>query len=100
MVYRPPLPAAAIPSPLTVWILEPLIHLIQALPLLKEASALLLQQIQKKVTETVKKFIEAYNAMIDEVRTQATTKPDSNYKPLTDDQKNEMNETSIKKLGG
>ena len=50
----------------------------------------------EKVTETVKKFIEAYNAMIDEVRTQATTKPDSNYKPLTDDQKNEMNENSIK----
>ena len=50
----------------------------------------------EKVTETVKKFIEAYNAMIDEVRTQATTKPDSNYKPLTEDQKNEMNETSIK----
>lgn len=50
----------------------------------------------EKVTETVKKFIEAYNAMIDEVLTQATTKPDSNYKPLTDDQKNEMNETSIK----
>lgn len=50
----------------------------------------------EKVTETVKKFIEAYNAMIDEVRTQVTTRPDSNYKPLTDDQKNEMNETSIK----
>ena len=50
----------------------------------------------EKVTETVKKFIEAYNAMIDEVRTQATTRPDSNYKPLTEDQKNEMNETSIK----
>mgnify|MGYP001102207532 CR=1 FL=1 len=31
----------------------------------------------EKVTETVKKFIEAYNAMIDEVRTQATTRPDS-----------------------
>ncbi len=50
----------------------------------------------EKVTETVKKFIEAYNAMIAEVRTQATTKPDSNYKPLTEDQKNEMNENSIK----
>ena len=50
----------------------------------------------EKVTETVKKFIEAYNAMIDEVRTQVTTKPDSNYGPLTEDQKNEMNETSIK----
>ena len=50
----------------------------------------------EKVTETVKKFIGAYNAMIDEVRTQATTRPDSNYKPLTEDQKNEMNENSIK----
>lgn len=50
----------------------------------------------EKVTETVKKFIEAYNAMINEVRTQATTRPDSNYKPLTEDQKNEMNENSIK----
>lgn len=50
----------------------------------------------EKVTETVKKFIEAYNAMVDEVRTQATTRPDSNYKPLTEDQKNEMNENSIK----
>ena len=50
----------------------------------------------EKVTETVKKFIEAYNAMIDEVRTQVTTKPDSNYGPLTEDQKNEMNENSIK----
>ena len=50
----------------------------------------------EKVTETVKKFIEAYNAMIDDVRTQVTTKPDSNYKPLTEDQKNEMNENSIK----
>ena len=50
----------------------------------------------EKVTETVKKFIEAYNAMIDEVRTQATTRPDSNYKPLAEDQKNEMNENSIK----
>lgn len=50
----------------------------------------------EKVTETVKKFIEAYNAMIDEVCTQATTRPDSNYKPLTEDQKNEMNENSIK----
>lgn len=50
----------------------------------------------EKVTETVKKFIEAYNAMIDEVRTQATTRPDSNYKPLTEDQKNEMNENPLK----
>lgn len=43
-----PLPAAAIPSPLTVWILEPRIHLIQALQQQKAASALLHQQIQKR----------------------------------------------------
>lgn len=48
------------------------------------------------VTERVKKFIEDYNALIDETRSQATTRPDSDYSPLTDDQKSEMDETSIK----
>lgn len=48
------------------------------------------------VTERVKKFIEDYNALIQETRDQVTTRPDSDYSPLTDDQKNEMNETSIK----
>lgn len=50
----------------------------------------------EKVTEAVKKFIEDYNALLEEVHTQVTTRPDSDYAPLTDDQKNEMNETSIK----
>lgn len=47
------------------------------------------------VTEKVKKFFEEYNAMITEVNTQITTRPDSSYGPLTDAQKAEMTETSI-----
>lgn len=50
----------------------------------------------EKVTEAVKKFVEDYNAMIKEINTQVTTKPNSNYGPLTDAQKDEMDETSIK----
>lgn len=45
--------------------------------------------------EKVKKFIEDFNALVKEVNTQITTKPDSDYGPLTDEQKDEMNETSI-----
>lgn len=47
------------------------------------------------VTEQVKKFFEEYNAMITEVNTQITTRPNSSYGPLTDAQKAEMTETSI-----
>ncbi len=50
----------------------------------------------ENVTEAVKKFVEDYNAMIKEINTQVTTKPNSNYGPLTDAQKDEMDETSIK----
>lgn len=48
-----------------------------------------------KVTEKVKKFFEDFNAIVTEVNTQVTTRPDSSYGPLTDEQKDEMNETSI-----
>ncbi len=47
------------------------------------------------VTEQVKKINEENNAMITEVNTQITTRPDSSYGPLTDAQKAEMTETSI-----
>lgn len=47
------------------------------------------------VTETVKKFIEEYNAMVKEINTQVTSKPDKSYGPLTEEQKEEMSETSI-----
>ena len=47
------------------------------------------------VTETVKKFFEDYNDLVKEVNTQITTKPNSNYAPLTDEQKAEMDDKSI-----
>ncbi|MCC8024766.1 MAG: flagellar filament capping protein FliD [Clostridium sp.] len=47
-------------------------------------------------TEAVKKFFEDYNALVTEVNTQVTTRPDSSYGPLTDEQKKEMSEESIK----
>lgn len=47
------------------------------------------------VTEVVKKFIEDYNEMVSAIKTEVTTKPNSDYGPLTDEQKEEMNDTSI-----
>lgn len=47
------------------------------------------------VTEKVKKFIEEYNTLVKEINTQISTKPDKSYGPLTDEQKDEMSETSI-----
>ena len=46
--------------------------------------------------ETVKKFFEDYNALVTEINTQVTTRSDSSYGPLTDEQKKEMSEESIK----
>lgn len=48
-----------------------------------------------KVTEKVKKFLEDYNALVKAINNHITTKPDSSYGPLTDDQKAEMDEKSI-----
>lgn len=45
--------------------------------------------------DAVKKFIEEYNALIKEVNTQISTKPSGSYKPLTDEQKDEMSEKEI-----
>lgn len=47
------------------------------------------------VTDKVKKFITAYNEIVKAAHDQITTKPDSSYKPLTDDQKDEMSEKEI-----
>lgn len=46
-------------------------------------------------TERVKKFIEEYNALVSKVDKEITTRPDSDYGPLTDEQKDEMDDTSI-----
>ncbi len=48
-----------------------------------------------KATETVKKFIEAYNEMVKEVNTQATTKPDSGYTALTDSEEEALSEKQL-----
>lgn len=48
------------------------------------------------VTKKIKKFIEDYNDMVKEINTQITSKPDKSYGPLTDEQKKDMSETSIK----
>lgn len=45
--------------------------------------------------ERVKQFIEDYNALVEAIHTQISTKPDSDYGPLTDEQKDEMDDTSI-----
>lgn len=50
----------------------------------------------EEVTEAVKTFIEEYNALVKEINTQVTTKPNRSIGPLTDEQKAEMDETSIK----
>lgn len=49
----------------------------------------------EKATETVKKFFEAFNAMVEEVNNHVITRSDSAYAPLTDAQKEEMDEKSI-----
>lgn len=45
--------------------------------------------------EKVKSFFEDFNALVTEINTQVTTRPDSDYQPLTDEQKAEMDDTSI-----
>ena len=44
-----------------------------------------------KATEQVKKFIEAYNKLVDEVNTHVITRPASGYDPLTDEQEEYLN---------
>lgn len=46
-------------------------------------------------TEKVKKFVEEYNELITEINNQLTTKPDKSYGPLTEEQKEEMSDTSV-----
>lgn len=46
--------------------------------------------------ERVKSFFEDFNALATDINKEITTRPDSSYGPLTDEQKDEMDETSIK----
>jgi flagellar hook-associated protein 2 len=45
----------------------------------------------------IKKFVDAYNSLIDKLNTKISEKKNYTYKPLTDTQKEEMNDDEIKK---
>lgn len=47
------------------------------------------------IVERVKGFFEDFNKLASDVNKEITTRPDSSYGPLTDEQKKEMDETSI-----
>jgi flagellar hook-associated protein 2 len=47
--------------------------------------------------DRVKKFIEAYNKIVETTQKELTTRPESGYDPLTDDQKDDMTEKQIEK---
>lgn len=48
-----------------------------------------------KAAEKVKAFINAFNEIVTAVNDQVRTRPDSSYKPLTEDQEDEMTEKQI-----
>ncbi|MDD6351418.1 MAG: flagellar filament capping protein FliD [Lachnospiraceae bacterium] len=47
--------------------------------------------------DRVKKFIEAYNKIVETTQKELTTRPESGYDPLTDDQKDKMTEKQVEK---
>ena len=49
----------------------------------------------EKASGAVEKFIEKYNALVETVNGAVRTKPSNGYKPLTEEQKDEMSEKSI-----
>lgn len=50
-----------------------------------------------KAVDAVKGMIESFNEILELVNTQVKTKPDRDYSPLTDEQKEEMSESQIEK---
>ena len=48
------------------------------------------------IVETVKSMIEEYNAIIEKVNKEVSTRPDRDYVPLTSEQKKELSEDEIK----
>ncbi len=51
----------------------------------------------KSIVENVKNFIKDYNAMVEEVNKHVTTRPSSDYEPLTEAQEDEMTDKEIEK---
>ena len=50
-----------------------------------------------KVYDTIKSFVESYNAIVDTVNKQLTTKHEKDYDPLTSEQKGELSDDEIEK---
>lgn len=50
-----------------------------------------------KIVDAIKTMVEDYNKIVDSVYKEMTTKPNRDYKPLTDEQKKEMTEEQIEK---
>ncbi len=50
-----------------------------------------------KLYDTIKAFVESYNSIVDMVNTQLTTKHESDYEPLTSDQKSQLSDDEIEK---
>lgn len=48
------------------------------------------------IIDAVKKMVEEYNAIIEKVNKEVSTKPDRDYAPLTSEQKKELSEDEIK----
>ena len=48
-----------------------------------------------KATENMKKFVEKYNELVTSVNSQMKTRREKGYDPLTEEQKKQMNQTSI-----
>ena len=66
--------------------------------LLKEtsdASTITLKEDTTTLKETITSFVEDYNTLIDKMNSLVKEKYDSDYQPLTDDQKKDMSDTEI-----
>lgn len=50
-----------------------------------------------RVLSTIKSFVEDYNAIVDMVNTELTTKHDRDYDPLSSEQKSELSDSEVEK---
>jgi len=62
-----------------------------------EAITVTMKADSTSLKDTIKKFVEDYNTMIDLINTYITDKSDSDYQPLTDAQKEDMTDEQIEK---
>ncbi len=51
------------------------------------------------VVDTIKKFVEKYNSLIDEVNKEVIEKRDRDYQPLTDAEREDLDDDEIKEVG-